>query len=662
VLKGTKPEKVAQKENHLLIFMGLGTKNLAKIQYDPVDAEDFLEGMVLSEKGEITWSEDNSRIFCGIKEQEPEAEKGEDPVANVDVWHWKDERLQSVQMVQADRDRRFTYRSVFILKTKRFIPLTDEAMKTMDIPRVGKWAVGRDDKKYRLDVNQSMNTADYYRVDTETGKRASIVRGLPGRIQISPDGKSGLYFKDSHFWLYDMEKENHTNISESAPVSFVDVDMDVPMDKRPWGIAGWTMDGEGVIVYHKYDIWKLSLDGSQAVNLTKGSGDDKEIRFRYIRLDSEERHIDMAKPLLLSAYGEWTKKAGYFHLKPNGSLEELVYEDVMFGRRVTKAKNADKILFTRETFVDFPDFYVSDTLFRDPVKVTDANPQQKEYAWGRRILIDYENSRGVKLQATLALPAGYEEGKQYPMLVYFYEKMSQRHHNYSMPTYDDRPHMSMYASDGYLVLMPDIVYTVGTPGSNALDCVGAAVNKVIDLGYADPDHIGLQGHSWGGYESSFIVTQTDMFACVVTGAPLTNLPSMYNILYKRTGNSNQGALETSQGRFGRDVYPMKDLELYVSQSPMHHAAKITTPFMILHGTEDGAVDWNQGLEFYTAARRLGKEVILLSYPGEPHHLRKEENQKDFQLRMKQYFDHHLKGMPAPDWMINGIPFLKKNKN
>ena len=666
VLKGKKPEKSVQKENELLVFLGLGTDASAKIIYNPADDNGFPEGMVLSEKGELTWSEDNSRIFCGIKEQELEPEKGDDPVANVDVWHWKDERLQSVQMVQADRDRQFTYRSVFLLETKRFIPLTDEAMRTIDIPRVGKWAVGRDNKKYRIDVNRSMNTADYYRVDIDSGNRTSIVEGLPGRMQLSPDGKYGLYFNDSHFWVYAMNDGKHANISGSAPVSFVDVDRDVPTDDQPWGIAGWTEDGKGLIVYHKYDVWMLSLDGSQAINVTEGAGDEQEIRFRYVRLDSEERYIDTSKPLLLSAYGEWTKKAGFFHLQPNGSLEDLVYDEVMFGRRILKAKKADKILYTQETFVDFPDYYVSDTRFQNPVKVTDANPQQKEYAWGRRILIDYENRRGVKLQATLALPAGYVEGKKYPMLVYFYEKLSQRHHNYSMPTYDDRPHMSLYASDGYLVLMPDIVYTVGTPGSNALDCVGAAVQKVIDLGYADPEHIGLQGHSWGGYESSFIVTQTDLFACVVTGAPLTNMPSMYNILYKRTGDTNQGQIETGQGRFGRDVYPMKDLELYVSQSPMHHAAKITTPFMILHGTEDGSVDWNQGLEFYAAARRLGKEVILLSYPGEPHHLRKEENQKDFQLRMKQYFDHYLKGTPAPDWMVSGIPYLKKkyteNKN
>jgi len=205
--------------------------------------------------------------------------------------------------------------------------------------------------------------------------------------------------------------------------------------------------------------------------------------------------------------------------------------------------------------------------------------------------------------------------------------------------------------------MPDIIYANGTPGTNFMECVIPAVEKTIELGYADADHIGLQGHSWGGYQSSFAVTQTDIFACVVTGAPLTNMVSMYNILYKSSGNTNQPLIQFGQGRMG--TTPWEDLALYVSQSPVHHADKIKVPFLILQGTEDGAVDWNQGLEFYTAARRLGKEVILLSYPGEAHHLGNLENQKDFQIRMKQFFDHYLMGKPAPDWMVDGVPFLKK---
>ena len=245
------------------------------------------------------------------------------------------------------------------------------------------------------------------------------------------------------------------------------------------------------------------------------------------------------------------------------------------------------------------------------------------------------------------------------MVIYFYEKMSQRHHEFSLPVYDDRPHMSTYASNGYLVLMPDIVYDMGYPGSSALDDVTAAAKKVIEMGYADPARIGLQGHSWGGYETSFILTQTDMFACIVTGAPLTDLMSMNNILYKATGNGNGGILQWSQGRMGDT--PWDDPERWRSQSPIEFVPNIKTPFLILQGTADGAVDWNQGLELYTAARRLGKKVILLSYPDEPHHLAKEPNQKDFQVRMRQFFDHYLLGAPEPEWMSTGVPFLEKGK-
>jgi len=205
------------------------------------------------------------------------------------------------------------------------------------------------------------------------------------------------------------------------------------------------------------------------------------------------------------------------------------------------------------------------------------------------------------------------------------------------------------------------VYTIGKPGTSAVDDVTSAVKKVIELGYADPKHIGLQGHSWGGYQSSYILTQTDMFAAVVTGAPPTNLVSFYNELYKQTGTVQQGIMEVGQVRMGAGVTPWSAHELYESQSPIHQAEKIKTPFLILHGTADGAVDWHQGLEYYNAARRLGKEVILLSYPDEPHHLAKEENQKDFQVRMKAFFDHYLKGTPAPKWMTEGVPFLQKGK-
>jgi dienelactone hydrolase len=455
----------------------------------------------------------------------------------------------------------------------------------------------------------------------------------------------------------------------------VNVEDDHDYEKPIYGVAGWSKDGKSVLLNHRFDIWQVPLEGGTPVNLTKGVGDKEQIEFRINRLGAgggggrggfgggggaADQGIDLTQPLLLNATGEWTKKSGFYTLAPGGTPTPLRYVDKSVGNP-TKATDADRVIYTEQTFSEFPDVWVSDTKFSAPKKVSDANPFISEYAWGGKVLVDYKNAKGQHLQGTLTLPAGYEKGKKYPMLVYFYEIMSNTHHQFSMPTFDDRPQMSTYASNGYLVFQPDVVYEIGKPGSSALDCVTSGVKEVIKLGYADPKKIGLQGHSWGGYQSSYIVTQTNMFAAVVTGAPPTNLVSFYNELYKQTGTVQQGIMEVGQVRMGDDVTPWNAHELYESQSPIHNVTKIQTPFMILHGTADGAVDWIEGLQYFNAARRNGKNVILLSYPNEPHHLANKENQKDFQLRMKQYFDHYLTGSPMPSWMANGLPQVKKGE-
>lgn len=667
-LKGTEEEDMVQKSNILLTFTGIDKNRLAAAAYDPKNDGSFPEAMVISQFGSLSWNTDATKVFFGLKEQKEKEKKKEkekekptnkDKVADVDVWHWKDEEIQSVQMRRARRDREFTYRSVYHLKDKLFLRLADESMRSVTVTKDGRFGLGRDNKPYVLQLDISRGKADYYRIDTLTNERQVIEKRLERPLGSSADGRYFLYLRDKELYVYDMETAGKTHLKADEPGFFVNKDDDRMSDEKPgYRPAGWSKDGKSVIMAHKFDLYQVALDGSAVKNLTGEIGTQEQIRFGYVKLDPEEEFIDTAEPLLLSAYGEWTKKSGFYSVTAGRRPIRLIYEDHRFGRP-QKAKDAEVLIYSQETFVEFPDYHAVDPEFRSPSKITDANPQQAEYAWGRRILIDYESTRGKRLQATLTLPAGYEEGKKYPMLVYHYEKMSQRHHQYSMPVYDDRPHMSTYASNGYLVLMPDIVYADGTPGTNAAECLIPAIEKVIELGYANPASIGLQGHSWGGYQSSFLVTQTDIFTCVVTGAPLTNLISMYNILYKASGNTNQSLIQFGQGRMGKT--PWEDMDLYISQSPVHQAEAIKVPFLILHGTEDGAVDWNQGLEFYTAARRLGKEVILLSYPGEPHHLSKIENQKDFQVRMKQYFDHHLKGADAPDWMTRGIPFLEKKK-
>jgi dipeptidyl aminopeptidase/acylaminoacyl peptidase len=674
VLKGDVPDGKTQRDNVLLVFRDLGRPGGA-LALDPATASGFPQGFVLSELGGVRWSKNHDRLFLGIKEQ---ADKREELTGrgNVDVWHWADVNVQSVQQVRAARDRNRTWSAVVNLQGGglSFVRLADESVETVSQAGDSRWGIGRDPRPYQYDVAWGGSKADFYRVDLDTGERSLMEEGVGRTVSTSLDGQWWLYLRNEEVVARNVESGEEVNLTRSSGVDFINRQVDYPYERPAWGAGGWTDDGTSVLLYDQFDVWQVPVDGSPAANLTAGAGEREQIRFRVIRLDggagggprggpggmggAADEGINLDEPLLLTAYGEWTKKSGYWEVKKGEAPQPLLWVDKSVGRPVT-AREADRMVFTQQTFVEFPDYWVSDTRFRSPRKVTDANPQQVDFAWSPgRVLIDYVDERGNKLQGTLALPAGYQEGKRYPMLVYFYERMSQQHHSYSMPTYDDRPHMSTYASNGYLVLQPDIVYTTGRPGSSALDDLTAAVNTVIELGYADPDRIGLQGHSWGGYQSSFVVTQTDLFAAVVTGAPPTNLISFYNTLYRSSGTVQQGITEVGQVRMG--TTPVEDFELYVSQSPVHQAHKITTPFMILHGTADGAVDWMQGLEYYNMARRLGKEVIFLSYPDEAHHLNQRNNQIDFQIRMMQYFDHHLKDAQPAKWMTDGVPHLERD--
>ncbi|MGV3710833.1 MAG: prolyl oligopeptidase family serine peptidase [Gemmatimonas sp.] len=671
-IRGDKTRGMRQKTNVLLLWKDVAGSAPKMTEWNPSTDATFPKEHVLSEYTAPRWSKDGSQLFVGIKEQEAEVAAADSIKANVDVWHWKDQDTQASQMIRINQDRRATLPGVITLSSMKFTRLADTSMKSVTPTANGKWGIGRDDAPYRNDPMNTQNRADYYRVNIGDASRTLIAKNLTRTYGTSPDSKWFLYLRDKHIIAYNLESATSFVLDASAKRLFIDADDDHAADKPLHGIAGWTRDGKSVLVNDQYDIWQLPLDpAGKAVNLTNGKGAADRIVFRLARLGGagggrggrgggagDDDGIDLAKPLFMSAYGEWSKKSGYFETMAGDTPKPLVWDDKQIGG-IIKADSADRVIFTQQTFKEFPDYWVASTKLDAPKKVTDANPFLKEYAWGSKVLFNYKNSRGKALQGTLTLPANYEPGKKYPMVVYHYEIMSNTHHTFSQPVYDDRPQMSTYASNGYIVMQPDIVYEIGKPGTSALDCVTAAVKRVIELGYADPAHIGLQGHSWGGYESSFIVTQTDMFKAVVTGAPLTNYISMNNILYKQTGNLNSALLETGQGRMGENVTPYNSRELWVSQSPIEHVRNIKTPFLILHGTADGAVDWNQGLEFFNAARRNGKQVILLSYPNEPHHLGNRDNQKDFQTRMRQYFDHYLKEKPAPKWMTDGLPQTKK---
>jgi dipeptidyl aminopeptidase/acylaminoacyl peptidase len=674
VLRGDKARDKAQRDNVLLSWRNVGTPQMQAATFDPSKANGVPTGMVVSEFTAPRWSEDGARLLVGLKEQEPEKPESNDPQANVDVYHWKDDDPQSVQVVQLNQARRATKAAILDVAAGSIRQIADETLTAVTPNDSLTWAIGRDETPYAGDIAWGGSRSDIYRVNLVTGERTLIERGLSRLMGLSPDGKWALYLKGGRVLSYEFESGRKTAIDGGR--TFVDVDDDHDYERPVYGVGGFTTDGR-VLLYDRFDVWAAPLAGGALTNLTGGDGTKRSVRYRVTQLGraggggrgggrgggAAQEPIDLGKPLLLSTYGEWTKQSGYSELAPGStSPSPLIWVDKSIGAPMA-AKNADRIVFTQQTFTEYPNYWTADKRFQNPKQVTDAFPDfSKQFAWGTKKLIEYKNARGQRLQGTLTLPAGYEPGKKYPMIVYFYELMSQTHHNFSFPVYDDRPHISTYASNGYLVLQPDVRYEIGKPGTSALDCVTSAVREVIKQGYADPARIGLQGHSWGGYQSSFIVTQTNLFAAVVTGAPPTNLVSFYNTLYRSSGNIQQGITEVGQVRMGKDVTPWSHHELYESQSPIHNAPKITTPFMILHGTADGAVDYGQGLEFYAAARRLGKPVILLSYPDEAHHLGRRENQKDFQIRMRQFFDHYLKGAPAPLWMTEGVPQMRKGQD
>ncbi|MFC1728948.1 alpha/beta hydrolase family protein [candidate division KSB1 bacterium] len=667
VLKGKEKEGFLHNENLLVAVTGLDGQNTVKTEYDPSEASDFPKDHVISEKGDVVWRESLNKVFFGIIKQETKPDKSKTDsveVADVDIWHWNDARIQSVQMASETRDKNFTYTGVLNLDNNKFFRLTDKKMRYIDLTMDGNWGIGRDDTEYQSDWKDILS--DYYRINTDTGERNLIMQAQNISMGVSPDSRSLLYWKDSKVWKYDIPTDKKINLTEKSPVNFVNMEFDYAREKPSYGVAGWTLDKSAVILNHRYDLWLQPLDGSAPTNLTEGYGDKNEIRLRYVRLDTEEKFIDLSKPVLLSVYGQWTKKSGFVRLVDK-KVQPLILEDKSFGRAV-KAQKADKLLYTIQSFRDYPDYYVSEQTFADPKRVTEANPQQSEFKWGRRILFDYTNKGGVRLQGTLAVPDGYEEGQKLPMLVNFYEKNSQNLHRHIAPRYTSSfGSVSMEAvSKGYLYMQPDIHFNISSSHSDMLDCVEAAVKKVIEMGYADPERIGLNGHSYSGEGASYIATQSDMFAAVASGAGVTNLVADYNHFWGwnyqlrgRNGANGHQYYNNGQGRWGTN--PHDDFETYWNESAVAHAKTMNVPLLLLHGTDDPTVAFMESLEFYNALRFNGKNVILLAYPGEVHSLRKLPNRKDLTVRMMQFFDHYLMDKEAPDWMKFGVPYIEKKK-
>jgi dipeptidyl aminopeptidase/acylaminoacyl peptidase len=371
--------------------------------------------------------------------------------------------------------------------------------------------------------------------------------------------------------------------------------------------------------------------------------------------------VPVNKPLLLSTVNERTRASGFYRLPSLAAAsapEKVVMLDKSFGA-LTKAAGADTVVFTLSRTEEFPDLWVSDTSFKDMKKVSDANPQQAAYIMGRSELIDYVNADGRKLRAILTKPENFDPSKKYPLMVYIYEELTQGLHSYAAPNVGTSVNIPRYVSNGYVVLRPDIVYETGYPGQSAEKCVIPAVNTVLAMGFIDPERVGIQGHSWGGYQITYLITKTNMFAAVEAGASVSNMISAYGGIRWGTGMSRAFQYEKTQSRIGA---PPWDAPLqFIENSPIFWVKKVNTPYLTIHNDEDDAVPWYQGIEFITALRRLGKEGYMFNYNGERHGLRNRDNMKHWTVHMDEFFDHYLLGKPRPEWMDKGVPYLERGK-
>ncbi|MCU0418550.1 MAG: prolyl oligopeptidase family serine peptidase [Cyclobacteriaceae bacterium] len=643
-------------------------KEMAQAHQLPVEEQLGIPiNWMVSEHYTPNFSKDGNKLFFGAAPKPVVADTTLLPeeIVNVEVWTGDDDYIYPQQNRQLENEKKRSYLMALDLSQDRKSVWQAGSPETPNIvwgdEGNASVALAETDVNYRKMITwDTQNFSDVYLYDFAQGLKKKIAVKLKGNAALSPKARFVYWYSlaDTAWFSYSIAQDKIVPLTASLPVAFADEEDDHPDYPSPYGSAGWIKNDEAFIAYDRYDLWKLDPLGVQpATNLTR-IGRTEKIRFRYLRLDAEERFIDPDKELLLSAFHETTKQAGYYKLNlKDGKLTKLLMSDQRYAF-TAKAKQANQLLFTRESFREYPDVWTTDLSFTAPKKLTEVNPQMKNYLWGSVERVRWISLDNIPLEGLLYKPEGFDPKKKYPTMVYFYEKYADDIHQHHAPApIRSFINFSLYASNGYVVFVPDVVYKIGFPGESAHNCILPGVTSLIEKGFVDEKRIGIQGHSWGGYQTAYLVTRTNLFAAAEAGAPVVNMISAYGGVRWESGLSRMFQYEKSQSRLGGTLWekPM----LYIENSPIFFADKVQTPLLMMHNDADGAVPWYQGIEYYMALRRLNKPVWMLNYNGQGHGLTQRQDRTDFAIRMMQFFDHYLKGTPMPTWMKEGVPAVEK---
>lgn len=620
------------------------------------------EGWVISENGRLSFSENSERIFFGTapapKQRDTTVLAENRP--DVQIWKW-DEGVQYTQQVyNKQKDLKKTYTAVYNIGSNKLFQLADKETPDLEIAGQGNAPIAL------LSTNQPYATEqmwegrsryDIYTVDLATGIRQPIKKATDTYMRLSPQGNYAYWYcaQDSSWYTRSMLEGKEYRLTTPASFAAWDEDNDVPDYPSPHGLAGWTEDDRNILLYDRYDIWKFDPTAQLApANLTM-NGRKEQLSYRLVRLDKEQRFIDTKEAQLLLAFNEKTKGSGYYKasLSAPAVPKTLLAGNFMLKTPV-KAKDANAVIYTSETFEQYPDVRLSDLSFKKSIQLTHGIDQQSRLNWGTAELVSWISLDGIPLEGVVYKPQNFDPNKKYPVIVNFYERNSETLYAYHMP----EPHRStidyhFYTSNGYIIFNPDVRYTTGYPGESCFNCVMPGITSLIAKGYVNEKAIGAQGHSWGGYQVAYLATRTDLFAAIESGAPVVNMFSAYGGIRWGSGLNRSFQYEHGQSRIGGTLWnaPLQ----YLENSPLFTMDKVETPILIMHNDNDGHVPWYQGIEYFIALKRLQKPVWLLNYTGEVHWPMRLANRLDFQKRMFQFFQHYLNNRPMPKWMSEGIP-------
>jgi dipeptidyl aminopeptidase/acylaminoacyl peptidase len=623
------------------------------------------KGLTVSPDYGNQFSKDGSKLFIGLTPiRKPKDTTLVDfETARLDVWHYKDDYLQPQQLLNAAQELRRSYLAVFNGDDSKLVQLGADDAENVQLADEGRanYVLATSSKGNRVSAQwDGFAKQSAYLISTVDGSRKKVAENIRAFYNISPKGNYVVWYdwKAKNYFTYNVQTGVTTNITKNIKVPIWDEEDDHPDDPPPHGAPVWTENDKALLVYDKYDIWSVDPDGkTPPVNITQGTGRATKTTLRYQRTDPEERFLKEGQTLLLGTFNNTTKYDGFATYTLGSNTKPSVITSLPNAfLSVIKAEKADRYIVQRSSIKESELFWTSN--LKDFNQLTDIAKQQEQYNWLTVDLVKWKMFDGKESEGLLYKPENFDPKKKYPVVFYFYERDADGLYNYRAPAPSASTiNIPYFVSNEYLVFDPNIYYKNGEPGESAYNSVVSAAKMLSKLPYVDSTKMAIQGQSWGGYQVAYLVTRTKMFAAAGAGAPVANMTSAYGGIRWGSGLNRQFQYEHSQSRIGATPWQRRDL--YIKNSPLFTADKITTPLLIMHNDKDGAVPWYQGIEFFTALRRLDKKVWMLQYNDEDHNLVERRNRKDLSIRLSQFFDHYLKGAPPAKWMTEGVPATVK---